>query len=81
MFRYRRELRLTPADATSRTVLELPRCFGPDARTTVTYLPAHLRTDRDRDRIRVSFVGNKQEMVCAGNADVAAWAQRGHQRL
>lgn len=75
VFRYRPELRLTPVDATSRTVLELPRCFGPDTGTTVTYLPAHLWTDHDRDHVRVSFVGNKQEMVCAGNADVAAWAQ------
>lgn len=44
VFRYQPELRLTPADAKTRTVLELPACLGSNAGASVTYLSAHLWT-------------------------------------
>lgn len=70
VFNYQTDLRLTPAGATTRTELELQAFFGPDAGTTVTYLPGHLWSDIGGGRVRVEFCGNKQEMVCTGNEAV-----------
>mgnify|MGYP000067660571 CR=1 FL=1 len=75
VFNYQPDLRLTPAGATTRTELELPACFGPDAGTTVSYLPGHLWSDIGGERVRVEFRGNKQEMVCSGSEATADWAR------
>jgi hypothetical protein len=65
----------SPAGATTRTELELPACFGPDAGTAVTYLPQHLWSGISGERVRVKFRGNKQEMVCSGSDAIADWAR------